>query len=172
MSKQLYSHKRVRYWDVYDTDDICAVFADKRLHPQSVRKWIKNGGLKAIDSGKPALIYGNDLIVFLKKQNTKNKCVTAFDELFCMTCKDARPILKNKITMTQKAHLVAVSGLCRICKNKMFQNYKLADIPKLIKKFSVVDVSQLYDCAVPSGKTHIHAHEQQPVSESEKWVLF
>jgi hypothetical protein len=171
MPNKLYSHKRVRYWDVYDTDDICAVFADKKLHPQSVRKWIKNG-LKTIDSGKPALIYGNDLIVFLKKQNTKNKCVTAFDELFCMACKDARPIYQNKITVTQKANMLAVCGLCRVCKTKMFQNYKLADFPSLRKKFHVVDVLELYDCEVSSGKTHIHAHKHQPVSESGQGVLF
>ena len=171
MSKRLYPHKRVRYWDVYDIDDICTTFADKKLHPQSVRKWIKNG-LKTIDGGKPALINGNDLIVFLRKQNTKNKCVTAFDELFCMTCKDARPVFQNKITVVQKTQLLAVSGLCRTCRTKMFQNYKLADFQRLRKKFQVVDVLQLYDCEVSSDKTHIHAHEHQPVNESGQGVLF
>ena len=171
MSKRLYPHKRVRYWDVYCTDDICAVFADKNLHPQSVRQWIKNG-LKTVDNSKPALIHGNTIITFLKKQNTKNKCVTAFDELFCMACKDARPIFQNKIAVTQKAHLLAVCGLCRTCKTKMFQNYKLADFSNLRKKFTVVDVSQLYDCEVSSDKTHIHTLEHQPVNESGQGALF
>jgi hypothetical protein len=171
MSSKLYSYKLVRYWDVYDTEDICAVFADKKLHPQTVRKWIKNA-LKAIDNGKPALVYGNDLIVFLKKQNTKNKCVTAFDELFCMACQDARPIYCNKITVTQKTNMLAVCGLCRSCKTKMFQNYKLDDFPRLRKIFRVVGVLELYDYVTSSGKTHIHAPEHQPASESVQGMLF
>ncbi len=171
MSRQLYPHKRVRYWDVYDIDDICTVFLDKKLHPQSVRKWIKNG-LNTIDGGKPALVHGNDLIAFLKKQNTKNKCVTAFDEMFCMTCRDARPIYQNKIVLTQKANLLAVSGLCRACKTKMYQNYKMDDFPKLRKKFNVVDVLELYDCEAPNDRTHIHAHTHHPASESLQGVLF
>ncbi|MGH1397655.1 MAG: helix-turn-helix domain-containing protein [Alphaproteobacteria bacterium] len=168
MSKRLYPHNRIRYWDVYGIDDVCAVF---NMHPQTVRKWIKNG-LKTIDNGKPSLIYGNDLIVFLKKKNTKNKCETAFHELFCLKCQDARPIYQNKIAVTQKTQILNVCGVCRTCKAKMYQSYKLNDFPNLRKIFQVVDVLELYDCEASSDKTHIHADKHKQENESDEWVLF
>lgn len=154
MSKRLYPHKRVRYWYAYDVDDICALFSDLGLHPQTVRKWIKNG-LKTIDGGKPALVYGHDLIAYLQKNNNANKCKTAFDEMYCMGCQDARPILGKKIALTQKARFLQAKGVCRSCKKSMFKSYKLEDYRELRRKLMLVDVSELYDCEKPTDKTHI-----------------
>ncbi len=165
MSKRLYSHNKVRYWYSYDVDDICSLFSDTKLHPQTVRKWIKNG-LKTIDKGKPALIYGYDLITYLKKNNTKNKCKTEFDQLFCMRCQDARYIFQKKITINQENNSLSVNGLCRVCKTSMHQNYKIADYSQLKKIFSLVDVLQLYDCLDTTDKTHLHAQKETSANES------
>ncbi len=171
MSKRLYPHKRVRYWYAYDIDDICALFSDLGLHPQTVRKWIKNG-LQAMDAGKPALVYGHDLIAYLKKNNSANKCKTAFDEMYCMRCQDARPVFRNKIAVEQKTQFLKVQGACRECKNPMFKNYKLSDFPALRQKFTLVGVLELYDFETPTDKTHIHAQEQNTASESTQGELF
>ena len=171
MSRRLYSHKRVRYWYAYDIDEVCALYADLGLHSQTVRKWIKNG-LKTIDAGKPALIYGHDLIAYLKKHNQANKCKTAFDEFFCMACQDARSILRNEIAIEQKSQFLKVQGICRTCKGKMFKNYKLLDFAELRKRFQLVDVSQLYDCSSPTDKTHIPSQEESLPSESLQGDLF
>ncbi len=171
MSKRLYTHSRVRYWYVYDVEDVCALFADFGLHPQTVRAWVKEG-LKIIDSGKPALIYGQHLIDFLKSRNAKNKCATDFDQLFCMACKDARHVFQNKIHITQKTQVLLVQGRCKTCKGMMFQNYALKAIPKLRKRFILVDVSELNDCAGSTDKTHIEAPSDSSTSESAQGSLF
>jgi len=171
MSKRLYPHNRVRYWFAYDVDDVCATFSDLGLHPQTVRKWIKKG-LKTIGVGKPALVYGNDLIVFLRARNNESKCVTDFDQLYCMKCQDARPVFQNKIIVEQKKRFLMVKGLCRECKSRMFQNYKLDDFPRLRKTFALVEVLELYDSALPTDKTHIATQEQSPQYESVQWSLF
>ena len=171
MSRRLYTHKRVRYWYAYDIDEICALYADLGLHPQTVRKWTKNG-LNTIDAGKPALIYGHDLIAFLKKNNQANKYKTAFDEFLCMTCQDARPVFQNHISAKQKTNFLHVQAVCRECKSRMFQSYKLVDLPQMKKHFKLVDVSQLYDCANATGKTHIPSQVQSAVSESLQGDLF
>ncbi|MGH1375234.1 MAG: hypothetical protein ACRBCK_02700 [Alphaproteobacteria bacterium] len=171
MGKRLYPHNRVRYWYAYDLDGICALFSDIGLHIQTIRVWVRNG-LKTIDSGKPTLVYGNDLIAYLKAQNDKGKCQTPFDQIYCMKCKDARPIYKNKITTEFKNGFVRTCGHCRECKTKMFKNYKMDDYGELKRIFYVVDVSQLYDSSVSSVKTHIHAHEQTLKSESYTGDLF
>jgi len=161
----------VRYWYAYDIDDICALFSDFGLHPQTVRKWIKDG-LKTIDAGKPTLVYGHDLIVHLKKNNSANKCKTAFDEIYCMGCQDARPIFRNKISVEQTAQFLRVQGVCRECKRLMFKNYKLTDFPTLRNKFKLVGVLELYDFEATTDKTHIQAQEQNPSTESAQGELF
>ncbi|MEP3524009.1 MAG: hypothetical protein ABJN24_01140 [Hyphomicrobiales bacterium] len=171
MSRRLYPHNRVRYWYAYDVDEICALYADLNLHPQTIRKWIKNG-LSTIDAGKPALIYGQKLIAFLKKNNQSNKCKTAFEEFFCMRCQDARPVYRGEISATQKAKFVKVQAKCRTCKAGMYKNYKMADLANLKNIFKLVDVSQLYDDAKPTSKTHIAAQDKQRASESLQGDLF
>ncbi|NCO03585.1 MAG: helix-turn-helix domain-containing protein [Alphaproteobacteria bacterium] len=171
MSKRLYPHRLVRYWQTYDVDDICAVFSDLRLHPQTVRKWIKNG-LKITDKGRPALIYGNDLITYLKENNNKNKCKTDFDQLYCPSCQDARHIFENKIHVTQDVQKLSVKGICRTCKKPMYQFYKLSDLSKLRHKFKLVGVSELYDCEHPHGKTHLETITDSTLGESTTGDLF
>lgn len=171
MSKRLYPHNHVRYWYVYDIDDICALFANKGLHPQTVRAWIKSG-LKTIDTGKPLLIYGHDLITHLKRNNTASKCVTAFDEFFCMGCQDARPAYQNKAAIIAEKSFMNVKARCRTCKKTMCKSHKLMDLHKLKQILTLVDVSQLYDCEDITDKTHIHACNQNPLSESSQGELF
>lgn len=171
MSRRIYPHNRVRYWYTYDIDEICTLYKDFNLHPQTVRKWEKQG-LKTIDKGKPMLIYGYDLIQYLKQNNTANKCETAFDEMYCMGCQDSRPIFQNRIAIEQEAHSLKVRGKCRECKGKMAQNYKFHYFAQLRKKFKVVDVVELYDAVTPTDKTHIHAHTKDEQSESLQGELF
>lgn len=171
MAKRLYPHNRVRYWYAYDLDEICALFADKGLHIQTVRKWVKNG-LKTIDNGKPTLIYGYDLITFLKAQNDKGRCQTPFDQMYCMKCKDARPIYQNKIKADFKNGFLKVCGHCRECKTIMLKSYKKDDYGDLRRIFIMVDVLELYDCASPSVKTHIQTQKTARESESYTVDLF
>lgn len=161
----------MRYWYAYDVDEICTLFSNLGLHVQTVRKWIKNG-LKTIDKGKPALIYGNDLIEFFKMRNSQNKCATAFDEFFCMPCQDAHPIFQREISVKQINKFLQGQAVCRQCKSRMFKNYKMSDFPELKRQFKLVDVSQLYDGVTTSGKTHLHVQERIVESESLQWELF
>ena len=166
MSRRLYPHRTVKYWYTYDVEDVCALFRKSGLRAQTVRAWVKNG-LKTIDKGKPALIYGYDLIEYLKHQNSKHKCKTAFNEIFCFKCKDARPVFQRKVTIQHKEKRLFVSGQCRDCKTLMFKPYKMEDLSKIKSAFHVVDVLELYDCEDSSCKTHIQTHNVTPLSESE-----
>jgi len=76
-----------------------------------------------IDAGKPALVYGHALITYLKKNNNASKCKTAFDEMYCMGCQDARPIFRDKISVGQKLQFLKIQGICHECKRSMFKSY-------------------------------------------------
>jgi len=165
MARRLYPHKCIKYWYVYDIDDICTLFAEFGLHVQTVRKWVKDG-LKTIDKGKPALIYGNDLIDFLKAHNSKNKCQTLFNEMFCVKCQDARKVYQRKVKINHKQGFLHVSGICSECKSTMFKSYKIKDWPELKRIFQVVDILQLYDCEDSTTKTHLQPDTTTPTNES------
>lgn len=167
MSKRLYPHNRIRYWYVYDLDEVCALFQDTSLHVQTIRKWLNKDGLKPIDGSKPILIYGHSLIEFLKAHNSKGKCATPFDKIFCMKCQDARPIYQGKIKLEHKNNFLKVSGCCSTCKTLMFKNYKMDDYSQLKRAFHVVDVLELYDCEIPTSKTHLTTQEKPSANESK-----
>ena len=101
----------------------------------------------------------------MKNSNSKNKCSTAFDEFYCMKCHDARKAYRNEISVVQEVSFLRVKSTCRDCKSTMNKSYKIEKFPLLRKNFSVVGVSELYDCTKPSNKTHIspnvkgHANE-------------
>ncbi len=171
MSKRLYPHRRVKYWYVYDIEDICALYYDLGLHPQTVRTWIKNG-LKTIDQSRPTLIYGNDLIKYIKAQNMKGKCKLEFDQFLCLKCKDARPVFQNKTVLNQENKMLKARAHCRTCKTTMFKSYKMSVYQDIRKTFRVVDVLELYDCDTPPSKTHLEASKISPLNESGQGSLF
>lgn len=55
----------------------------------TVRNWIREG-LLVIDDIRPTLILGFYALDFLGKKQTKAKRQMAFNELYCMRCKDPR----------------------------------------------------------------------------------
>ncbi len=172
MSRRLYPHNRVRYWYAYELEEISVLFSDKGLHIQTVRKWINKAGLKTVDVGKPALVYGQNLIDFLKRHNSKNKRKTVFKEFYCLKCHDSRPICQNKVRVAHEGKYIKLCGLCRSCKSLMFKSYKLSEYPTIKRTFYLVDVLELYDCATRTDKTHIHAQESERSSESGQGDLF
>lgn len=171
MSGRLYPHGRIRYWYAYDIEDICTLFNDLGLHPQTVRKWIKDG-LPTVDTGKPILIYGNNLIEWLKKRNYSNKCSTELNQMFCMKCQDARQVFQRQISIDQNGRFLKVKGICRNCKTIMNKNYKLAVLPELRQLFKVVDVLQLDDSAKSTCKTHFHTKDRSGSNKPEQGELF
>lgn len=171
MASRIYSLQLIKYWYCYTIEEICTLYKCYDLHPQTVRRWIRDG-LKITDSGKPVLIYGNDLSIFLAKMNERNRCQTAFDEMFCMSCKDAQLLYKRAIQLTHKKHHLHAQGICRTCKTRMFTSYQLDDLPEIRRKFNVVHSLALYDSESSPSETHIETRGEHPASEPYQGRLF
>jgi len=154
MGKRIYPLNLIMHWYCYDIEEICRLYKDYNLHPQTVRNWIRDG-LLTIDKGKPALIYGDYLKDFLGNLNTSSKCKTEFEQMFCFGCKQGKSPHKRQIKLEQAANFVRAKAICCDCKNTMNKSYKIDDIPKLRTFFHVVDVLQLDDCEDNTVKTHI-----------------
>ena len=171
MGKRIYSLQGIRRCYSYDVEEICALYKKQRLHAQTVRAWIREG-LRTIDKGRPTLIYGNDLCMFLGELNTKHKVKTQLYELLCMKCKDARPPYLKQISLEHENKYVKMKALCSVCQTKMNKSCKLEDIPRLREKFKVVEVLELYDSTTPPSNTHLEAYNKDAICEHQQWELF
>ena len=172
MSKKLYSYKPISYWYSYEIEEICHIFKDNGLHPQTVRRWINKEGLSTIDKSRPTLIYGYDLINFLKKRNQRHKKHTSFEQFFCMKCQDGRNVFRNIIQIEQSHHYLKAKARCRDCKTIMNKSYKITGLPDLRQQFQLGDVLELYDCLESTAKTHLAVCVTQSLNESLQGNLF
>lgn len=169
MGKRTYSLKPIRYWYVYELDEICALLD---VHIQTARKWTTKYGLRTIDAGKPILIYGQDLLDFLGKQNEMNKCALEFGQFYCVKCKEGKKPYQGKITVEQRSKNLVAKAVCQTCKSRMNKPFKLDDIPRIREDFNVSDVLELYDSDTSPSNTHLAAQNIKQKNEPRQQELF
>ena len=83
---------------------------------QTVRTWLKTGGLSALTKKRPTLILGDVLKTWLKGRDDKRRRPMAADEVFCLTCKAPRkpdPELVEYKPQTETNG--RVHALCPVC---------------------------------------------------------
>lgn len=160
-----YNISRISYLFCYGIEDICNLFKARKLHPQTVRTWFKNG-LKAIDDKKPSLVYGYELKRFLGKLNDDHKLELAFDEFYCFSCKQPCKPYKGLVYIEQTDNLLKAKAICPKTKKIINRNYKLTDYPELKKNFNLTEMSRLYDSLNPPLKTQISDNGKTGLNES------
>jgi hypothetical protein len=104
--------------------------------------------------------------------NQSSKCKTEFSEMFCMKCREARPVYQKQIVLEQVNKSVRAKGHCRSCKTVMNKTYKLDDVPRLRTTFRVGEVLELYDCETSPVNTHLQGRLKMTTSEPLQWELF
>ena len=164
MSKT-YNISRISSLLCYTIDDICNLYASRKLHPQTVRKWLKKG-LATIDNHKPSLIHGINLKQFLSKINDDNQLEIDFEEFYCFACKEAHIPLSRIIYVENKQQYIWAKALCPKTKKVMNKCYKLADFPKLKKFFRVEPIKRLYDSLNTPLETQIKSNDLSHKNES------
>lgn len=167
-----YDPRRVKSYRSYKLADICRLFKDKKLHPQTIRGWINDNKLEAFIDGKNLMVYGATLKIFLQKRNEDHKRKMAFDEFRCGKCKVISSPLNYIITNLNygKAGCVIATGICYNCNNEMTRIYKKDQEPEIIQRFNIQhnELSTLSNRTSSSGKTHYKEEEKPMVSESCK----
>jgi hypothetical protein len=165
VSKKTYSLNKIKYWFCYDIDDICRLFG---VHPKTALSWFKQG-LKAVDSRQPFLVHGYQLKAFLGKLNESNKCITSFEEMFCVKCREPRNPLKKQIIIEQfEKKFLRVKAICQSCKTKMNKPYQLDNLQQLKRVFDVVQLLELCDSKTPTSNPPFLDQEKNPKKEPEK----
>lgn len=102
----------------------------------TVRRWMREEGLKRIPNTRPHIIHSTELKEFLDKQQAKRKKPCASHEAFCFSCQWPRtPKVGSAIITPLPNDCISFKAICSECGNKMnrsirgaewTQNYPLA----------------------------------------------
>jgi hypothetical protein len=111
-----------------------------RVHPNAVRRWVK-GGLRTIDSHRPQLIHGTDLIEYLDRRQRGRKRRCAPDQMFCFTCREPRRPAGGCVALVQLSPRWMVQGPCQICGTQMNRASSARRFAELERTFTVTIAS-------------------------------
>jgi hypothetical protein len=140
MGKLHPNHRRVKSLRSYTVEEIAGLFG---IHKNTVRNWVKNG-LTPIDSKRPILILGSDLVTFLQARRAKRKQKCRPGELYCVHCripKSPAGDMAEYSPVTEKVgNLIAI---CPTCNAIMNQRVSLAKIGLISCEIDITFPKQL-----------------------------
>ena len=112
----------------YTIEDIANLF---QLHKNTVRTWVKQG-LPVIDSQRPMLILGGDLMEYLQSKRKSKKTTCKLNELYCVSCKAPKEPALNMAELKpineQTGRLIGICPTCDSVMNKFVSQSKLPAI--------------------------------------------
>lgn len=101
----------------YTAEEIARLYG---LHPNTVRSWLRAGGLVAIDGGRPVLVQGKVLRAFLEGRRTAAKRPCPTGTLYCFKCREPRaPALGMADFIASDAGSGNLRALCEVCGSTM-----------------------------------------------------
>jgi len=140
--KRRFNPKLIKHSRNYSTQEIANLL---NTTVNTVSNWYKIG-LKKIDDKKPSLVFGKDLINFLRDNKTKRKQRCAPNEFYCCKCKSPRKAWENAVDITYlDLRRLMISGICEQCGNKINKLAATKNIEELKKvlNFQVIRNKQL-----------------------------
>ncbi len=165
--KDLYNYRS------YKIANLCKIHKSEKLHPQSIRKWIKKEELKAFLHERDYYVYGAVWKEFLKNRNNthKEKSSLDFNQFKCFKCKAKQPPLNNIITKLSTGFngCIEAFGVCQECGyDKLKRLYKRSELAQIkeIFKIELDELLILCNSSISTNKTHSNIGQKVGVSES------
>ncbi len=162
-----YNPRHVKQYRSYTVEQICNLFKAKKLHPQTVRDWVKFGGLEAITK-KPISIYGEVLKDFLEKRNAEHKKCLEFCQFKCVKCQEIISPKDNTVALyTNKNGSIKAVAVCPLGNHGAMRFYKKKDQLKLEETFVIkkTEVTTLYNPLPSTSKTNFDSIANDAQSE-------
>ena len=136
--KRTYNLRLIRRDLSYSIQDIAELF---RLHPNAVRRWIKDG-LAPIDDRKPQLVHGSRLTDYLARRQQARKHGCAPDEMYCCRCRVPRRPAGGGVCVDQvNARQIIIRATCELCGTKRNRGGLLERLGEVERLFAVTAVS-------------------------------
>ena len=99
------------------------------VHPNTVRRWIKDDGLPTIDDRRPILIKGEAAQAFFDERKQSRKCVLKPGEIYCVCCrKPKRPAEDMADYLALGSKHGNLQGICPDCGNLIYRSVSLAKL--------------------------------------------
>jgi excisionase family DNA binding protein len=136
------------------------------LHRNTVRNWVRRGGLPAMTGSRPLLILGAVLIEFLKARRLALKRKCALGELYCLKCrtpqKPVPELIEHSPMASGRTRIVAICSTCETLMHRFVANRNLE---ASLREFGVQSGpahGSLTDTRYPSLNCHSEAPETGP----------
>jgi excisionase family DNA binding protein len=137
----------------YTTEEVARLFG---LHRNTVRAWLKGGGLAAIDGRRPVLIQGKTLKAFLEARKAAAKRPCPPGTLYCFKCREARaPALGMADFIAREAGAGNLRALCGACGSAMHRRTNFEAVAVVLPGIEVRIIQappRIAECAAPSLK--------------------
>lgn len=86
------------------------------IHRNTVRNWVRSGGLPAMTATRPHLILGAQLVEFLKGKRLALKRKCARGELYCLRCREPRKpvpeLIESRPIASGRTLIIAMCSEC------------------------------------------------------------
>jgi ribosomal protein L40E len=167
-----YSPRLIYSYRSYKIPELCKIYKDQKLNPQTIRKWIKKSGLDAFLYQRDYYIYGAVWKEFLTNRNKqhKEKRSLDFEQFKCFKCKAKLPPLDNVITKltTGFNDCIKAFGVCRKCgDDELERSYKRLKLDKIREVFKIEldELTILCNSSTSTNKTHSNSSQKVLGSE-------
>lgn len=143
MPKTHPNHRLVKIHRSYTVEEIASRLV---VHRNTVRDWIKRG-LQTVDTRRPLLVRGQDLVAFLQERRKKNKCSCQPGEIYCVRCRTPqKPAgdMAEYLPMTPK--LGNLVGICPRYESMMYRR---------VNSIKLEQIRGNLDITIPQARRHI-----------------
>lgn len=135
-------------------------------HRNTVRNWIRNAGLPVMNSSRPHLILGSDLIAFLQERRRGSKSKCGLGELYCLKCRAPRKPVAELIERRELAgERSQIIGICSDCETLMHRFVANRNLNEFLQEFGVQSEHRhesLSDTGSPGLSCHFETAKEAP----------
>jgi hypothetical protein len=118
--------RRIKAKHSYTIEEAARALA---VHRNTVRNWVRTGGLAVMDASRPHLILGAVLIAFLKDKRTALKRKCGRGELYCLKCRAPRKPVPELIELrpmpSGRTRIVAICSTCETLMHRFIADRNL-----------------------------------------------
>ncbi len=133
------SARRVKIHLNYTVEEVAALTS---AHKNTVLRWIKDGKLPALTDGRPYLVLGKELFIYLNRKNGNGTRLQP-GQCYCVKCRKAQvPDLRMAEFVAVNAHWGNLRGLCPNCEILMHRRVSRARLPEIIASLDVTFLQQ------------------------------
>lgn len=161
MSKRNATYRLVKIHRSYLVRELAELFA---IHPNTVLNWVK-AGLHPIDTSKPMLIHGQEVVTFLKNRKIGRKQKCRPWEMYCLRCrapqKPAESMADYSPTTATTGNLIALCPVCGTIMNKIVSLAKISSLSEVLDITFLEGVRHRKDRTHPSLNCDLHRGVQR-----------